>query len=535
MGDLAAMVSFMVYCDYIFNLHLSNLLLLVWSNLGDDILLQSIVLRNPSDQSSIKLIWFGLSLKILWKLWFAYHILGTFFIFNNDRGGCFKDETGSVGKKAMTAKNRLIIFGRYPVVGQTKTRLIPVLGPVGAADFQRDLTERVLQTALSAAWSVPFDLEFCFHGNSLANVRRWLDSDEIDFAHQCDGDLGQRMYSAMARAFDQGYQRVVLAGTDVPDLSESHLAQAFQVLADQDLVFGPSTDGGYWLVGARRKIDIFTGLKWSHADVLRDTLAMARGKGWSAFCLAPLTDMDALSDLKVWQPGRNWRRPYLSVVIPVLNEAGRLRHTIASAVCEDSEVIAVDGGSTDASKDVAEKAGAKVVCAPKGRAVQQNFGAQAARGKVLLFLHADTLLPEGFVVRIFEALLDVNVVMGAFKLKTDWERVGMRFIEMAANLRSSVFQLPYGDQGLFMTRETFEVLGGFPEVPIAEDLFLVRHAGRLGKIRTLGEAVVTSGRRWKKSGILKTTAANYLVAAGCLMGKSPHRLARLYRTWTRAR
>ncbi len=432
----------------------------------------------------------------------------------------------------MTAEKRLIIFGRYPEVGRTKTRLIPALGPAGAADLQRDLTEQVLQTALSAAWTVPFDLEFCFHGDSFFKVRRWLDSEEIHFTRQSDGDLGQRMYWAMAKAFDQGYQRVVLAGTDVPALSAGHLTQAFQALAEHDLVFGPSTDGGYWLVGARRKLDIFSGLSWSHGDVLRETLAMARGKGWSTHCLASLTDMDTLSDLKAWQPKRNWRRPYLSVIIPVLNEADRLRQTIAGAESDDSEVIVVDGGSEDESKNIAGGAGVKVVSAPKGRAVQQNFGAQMAKGKVLLFLHADTLLPQGFVPRIFEALMDAKVVMGAFKLKTDLNRVGMRLVELGANCRSRFFQMPYGDQGLFMSRETFETLGGFPEVPIAEDLFLVRQAMRLGRIRILKEAVVTSGRCWEKNGIFQTTTANFVVAAGCLFGKSPHRLARLYRRWT---
>lgn len=435
----------------------------------------------------------------------------------------------------MVTENRLIIFGRYPEVGRTKTRLIPVLGPTGAAELQRNLTEQILQTALSAAWTHPFDLEFCYTGGAHHLVRRWLPDGDIRLTIQSEGDLGRRMYAAMETAFDKGYRRVVLTGTDVPTLSDHHLAMAFNKLYDHDLVFGPSTDGGYWLVGARRKQDVFRGISWGGPEVLRQTLALAKSKGWSVHCLDPLVDMDTFSDLRQWQPRRQWRSPYLSVIIPVLNEAGHIRKTVAAARTRDTEVIVVDGGSKDASRDIAGVAGARVVTAPAGRAVQQNFGVKAANGKVLLFLHADTLLPKGFVTRIFETLMDPEVVLGAFGLKTDLDRAAMRLIEAAANLRARIFKLPYGDQGLFMPRETFDTLGGFPEVPIAEDLFLVRLAAALGKIKTLDASVVSSARRWKKNGIFRTTAANYLVAAGCLLGRSPHNLADLHQRWTRRR
>lgn len=433
----------------------------------------------------------------------------------------------------MTAENRLIIFGRYPEVGRTKTRLIPVLGPTGAADLQRNLTEQVLQTALSAGWQMPFDLEFCYAGGSDLLVRRWLRSDEIQLTAQSEGDLGRRMYAAMESAFDNGYRRVVLAGTDVPDLSGRHLTAAFEALKDHDLVLGPSTDGGYWLVGSRRKLDLFRGIAWGGPKVLTQTLALATSNGLSVYCLDPLDDIDTFADLRNWRPRYMWRRPYLSVIIPVLNEAKYLRRTIAAARTRDTEVIVVDGGSQDASADIAMGAGAGVISASTGRAVQQNTGAASARGRVFLFLHADTLLPKGFVARIFETLMDSNVAVGAFGFKTDFGGLGMGLIERAANIRSALFKLPYGDQGLFMTRETFDTLGGFPEVPIAEDLFLVRQAAALGDIKTIASKAVTSGRRWQKSGIVRTTAANYMVAAGCLMGKSPHHLAQLHARWTR--
>lgn len=444
----------------------------------------------------------------------------------------FKSRKSSKTEKR-AAENRLIIFGRYPEVGRAKTRLIPDIGSAGAAHLQRSLSEHVLQTALSAAWTTPYELEFCFTGGSKEKVRRWLVSDQIHLTVQSEGDLGRRMFLAMADAFDRGYGRVVLVGTDVPALSDNHLVAAFNALNHHDLVFGPSVDGGYWLVGSRRKLNVFNGISWSNADVLKNTLKLAKKNGWSLHCLDPLTDMDTLSDLERWQPGRKWRRPYLSVIIPVLNEAEHLRKTIAKACTKDTEVIVVDGGSRDASVDLAKEAGARVIFAPKGRAVQLNAGARAAKGEVFLFLHADTTLPKDFVTHIFDTLMDPKVSVGAFGFKTDYDKTAMRIIEKAANIRSCILQLPYGDQGLFMTRDTFVSLGGFPEVPIAEDLFLVKNAVNLGAVKTLKIPAVTSGRSWRKSGILRTTAANYLVAVGCFLRKSPYDLAKLYQRWTK--
>jgi rSAM/selenodomain-associated transferase 2/rSAM/selenodomain-associated transferase 1 len=444
----------------------------------------------------------------------------------------FRSLKSSKAGKTATGK-RLIIFGRYPVVGRTKTRLIPDLGPAGAAQLQRSLSESVLQTALSAAWTTPYEPEFCFTGGSKEKVRRWLVSDEIHLTVQSEGDLGRRMFLAMADAFDKGHGPVVLVGTDVPSLSGDHLVAAFKALDDHDLVLGPSLDGGYWLVGSRRKLNVFNGISWSNADVLKNTLKLAKNNGWSVHCLDPLTDMDTLSDLEKWQPGRKWQRPYLSVIIPVLNEAEHLLKTIAKARTKDTEVIVVDGGSQDASVYLAKKAGARIIFAPKGRAVQLNAGARSAKGQVFLFLHADTILPKDFVAHIFDTLMDAKVSVGAFGFKTDYDKMAMRIIEKAANIRSRILQLPYGDQGLFMSRDTFVSLGGFPEVPIAEDLFLVKNAASLGGVKTLKAKVVTSGRSWRKSGILRTTAANYLVAVGCFLRKSPYDLARLYNRWTK--
>ena len=147
---------------------------------------------------------------------------------------------------------------------------------------------------------------------------------------------------------------------------------------------------------------------------------------------------------------------------------------------------------------------------------------------MLLFLHADTLLPRGFVNLIFETLMDRSVVAGAFRFRTDMDQLIMKISEGIVNIRSRFFHLPYGDQGLFVLRPVFESVGGFPDVPIAEDLFLVRQLKSLGAVRIAQGYAVTSARRWRTLGFLRTTLMNYLILAGCLLRISPIKLATFY-------
>jgi hypothetical protein len=422
-------------------------------------------------------------------------------------------------------ERRLILFGRYPVPGKTKTRLIPVLGPLGAAELQRQWTERAL-AVFTRAYLAPVD--GVFSGGTLHQMRRWMGKGAVHLRAQSEGDLGRRMQRAMSHAFEQGCRQVVLAGTDIPDLTPAHLLQAFRALADHDVVLGPSLDGGYWLVGSRLPVAIFDSIAWGTDGVLAQTLARITAQGLSVALLAPLKDIDTPQDLQAWQPDGSWKRPYLSVVIPALNEEKHLARTIPHAQTPDMEVIVADGGSHDQTVALARQAGATVVHCPQGRARQQNQGAQAARGQVLLFLHADTRLPPDFGAQMFDLLLDPTVVLGAFHFKTDGAHWAMPWIEWAANARSRWLKMPYGDQALFMRKARFDQIGGFPDVPIAEDLFLARRMRHLGRVALAPGRAVTSGRRWRGLGIVRTTVINFGIAAGCLIGMDPKKLAPLY-------
>ena len=424
----------------------------------------------------------------------------------------------------------LILFGRYPIPGKTKTRLIPLLGKVGAAEWHRRQVETTLANAMQNEGIG--SVAFCYTGAGKTVVRRWLGHKSLKLIRQNGGDLGERMRTAIFGAMDRVGDRVVLVGTDIPRMTPSHINAAFDALDRHDVVLGPSTDGGYWLVGLRQKHDIFQHIEWGRETVLDRTLEAAGRLGLRATCLSKLNDIDIPSDLTSDRSRGGEDGPYLSVIIPALDEAGSIGDVIRRARCPECEIIVSDGGSRDETVKIARDAGAIVVTGRPGRALQQNAGAAAAQGKVLLFLHADTMLPPDYPRQVFETLIDRRVVAGAFQFKTDYDNPSMRLVEKAARIRASLFKMPYGDQALFMQKGVFEKAGGFPLVPIAEDLYLVRRLGRMGDIRLTREAALTSGRRWRQIGVWRGTVINYLIAIGCFLGVDAHKLAPLYRLWT---
>jgi len=227
--------------------------------------------------------------------------------------------------------------------------------------------------------------------------------------------------------------------------------------------------------------------------------------------------------------------PYLmsqtiSIIIPVLNEATTLPRTLSELRnVEGIEAIVVDGGSGDETIAIAESFGVSVLRTPPGRAGQMNAGAKVATGEILLFLHGDTGLPEGFSGWVRQLLADPQVVAGAFELNVAAPMPGVRAIEAGVKWRSHYCQLPYGDQAIFLRTRTFWDLGGFPDLPIMEDFVLVRQLRKRGRIAIAPLAVVTSGRRWQKLGLLRTTLINQIVILGYFLGVPPTTLADWYR------
>jgi rSAM/selenodomain-associated transferase 2 len=224
----------------------------------------------------------------------------------------------------------------------------------------------------------------------------------------------------------------------------------------------------------------------------------------------------------------------ISIIIPVLNEANRIKATLVNLEnASNVEAIVVDGSSQDETVAIAKSCGVKVLCSPPGRARQMNAGAASATGEILLFLHGDTLLPVGFDRMIRQTLAQdastINPVAGAFELGIDSQARSLRLIEQMVNMRSRYLQMPYGDQAIFLKTTVFRDIGGFPDLPIMEDFELIRRLQKLGKIEIIPAQVLTSGRRWQKLGVAKTTLLNQLVIFAYFLKVPPATIARWYR------
>lgn len=214
----------------------------------------------------------------------------------------------------------------------------------------------------------------------------------------------------------------------------------------------------------------------------------------------------------------------------MLDEERTIARTLdaIAAGAPGAEIIVVDGGSSDRSIEEARPRCAAVLGAPRGRARQMNAGAAAAHGDVLAFVHADTIVPPSFAGDIAAALADEAVVGGRFDVRLDDPAPLLRVIGWLISTRSRLSRTGTGDQALFVRREVFGRLGGYRDIELCEDLDLARRLKRAGRVACLRSSVVTSARRWRRGGVLKTVIRMWLVRAAFLMGVAPARLARFY-------
>ena len=218
----------------------------------------------------------------------------------------------------------------------------------------------------------------------------------------------------------------------------------------------------------------------------------------------------------------------ISVIIPTLNEAQNIRATLDRLHHPAfSEILAAEGGSQDGTVALAAPV-AKVVTAPTGRARQMNTGAATASGDVLLFLHADTLLPPTAADDITAALADPRVVGGHFNARITPDRGMLWLVGRMMSWRARLTGIATGDQAIFVRRNVFEQLGGFPDIPLMEDIAFSRSLKRAGRVAALRSSVMTSGRRWEQHGALRTILLMWWLRLLFFLGVSPDRLKHLY-------
>jgi rSAM/selenodomain-associated transferase 2/rSAM/selenodomain-associated transferase 1 len=431
---------------------------------------------------------------------------------------------------------RVIVMARYPEAGKAKTRLIPALGPDGAASLHSCLVQHTLRTVRAFAEQSGCGIDVQFAGGNAVEMRR-LFGDELPLTPQQGESLGDRMSLAVGKAFADGCRRLVVIGTDCPQLQPSHLQKAFSSLSETDLTIGPAIDGGYYLIGMRERFpELFEHIHWGSDSVLEETLQRVKQIRKSMTLLPMLSDVDFPEDLVICRQYPEAFAPalpqpkkrLLSIIIPTLNEEAGLAGLLGSVLEEpQTEVIVVDGGSLDATCQIAEQAGVKVIRCGKGRGRQMNAGAAMARGEVLLFLHADSRLPPDFSRTIWKCM-ESGYTAGAFRLRIDDPRWAYRLVEFGANLRSCWLQLPYGDQAMFIRSEAFYAMSGFQNWPLLEDFDFAQRLRRRGRIMIARSSATVSARRWRRIGVLKATLLNQMIIMAYWLGVSPARLASLY-------
>jgi len=217
-----------------------------------------------------------------------------------------------------------------------------------------------------------------------------------------------------------------------------------------------------------------------------------------------------------------------SVIIPALNEATGIARTLRSARADGPyEIIVVDGGSTDATREQAASADL-VLSGPRGRAVQMNLGAAHASGDALLFLHADCEPEPGWLAAIGKTLSRRGVIAGCFRMRVAEPGALYRLIDACAAARVRLSGIVYGDQGLFLRRETFTAVGGFPPLRLMEDVYLSLRLRRLGRVALASARLRVSARRWQRAGLVRQTLRNWTLTALAVAGVQPDRLARFY-------
>jgi len=222
----------------------------------------------------------------------------------------------------------------------------------------------------------------------------------------------------------------------------------------------------------------------------------------------------------------------LSIIIPVLNEAagiGQTLEALAAFRTRGVEVIVVDGGSQDDTVACARPLADQVISAPRGRAAQMNAGAAKASGDVLLFLHADTMLPEDADGLMLYGLADTGRVWGRFDVTIDGSNPTLKLVAGLMNWRSQITGIATGDQAMFMTRNAFFDVGGFPDIALMEDIALSKRLKQIGRPICLAARARTSGRRWREHGVIRTILLMWRLRFAYWLGAEPAALARRYR------
>ncbi|MEJ5364022.1 MAG: TIGR04282 family arsenosugar biosynthesis glycosyltransferase [Desulfosoma sp.] len=429
-------------------------------------------------------------------------------------------------------RKALIVFARHPEPGKVKTRLVPDLGAQAACDLYEKLLRYTLgvvhdfcrlcpDTAVFVAVSAEEHLE--------AFRRRF--GVPWPVVAQKGEHLGRRMAEAFQELFHRGYGTVVLVGSDLCDLSAKDLRNAFQSLHYRDAVLGPARDGGFYAIGLRRPCPpIFTSPSWGTADVFERTRTSLERLGLPPALLPVRTDIDRPDDLSCLDRHWAFSNP-VSVIVPTTAPRAALRpwlQTLQGILWPQDTLCVVHGSSSPPLSENKRANGLVWVESALGRGLQMNAGVRVSPGRILWFLHDDCLPNFAAAYQVRTIARDERFALGCFRLAFSPTNRALNAIAAWANLRTRLFRLPYGDQGMFCRRDTFDAVGGFRRPYLMEDVDFVRSCRPLGRLLVVPDALPTSPRRYLAGGLLKTSLRNHATLFAHFLGVSNAVLYRRY-------
>jgi rSAM/selenodomain-associated transferase 1/rSAM/selenodomain-associated transferase 2 len=375
-------------------------------------------------------------------------------------------------------KNAFIIFTRVPVPGETKTRLMPYFTPKKCAM----LHSCFLKDIAASCKDIKADIFVCYTPADKESKLHDIFG-EISYFPQEGNDLGARMFNAIERVLKIGYGSCILVGTDVPEMRACDIRSAFRILEKKDVVFGPSEDGGYYLVGMKKPIrEVFEKQTYGHGSVLENTIRALSEKNISVGLGTEKYDIDTREDISKYRDRMRknkflqktetgkylMKTAKISVIVPTYNEEKTIRPLIKQLreIKDKCEIIFVDGGSTDKTLEYIDP-DFRVLHSPKGRAIQMNLGAGSSTGDIIFFLHCDSELPNRPLEQIRCVMKDYRV--GCFGIAFHSLNFFMFTCRIISNHRIKDRNVVFGDQGIFIDRKLFFDMGMFPEIPIMED------------------------------------------------------------------
>lgn len=439
---------------------------------------------------------------------------------------------GRISPAQLPTGGFLLVFMRYPEAGKVKTRLSGEIGAARAASVYEKLLRRTLGVVSDFKHQNPGLRVLLFHtpGDPVQNLEKKF-SGPWGFYPQVGGHLGERMENAVDAAFSLGAKKVVLIGSDISDIEPGDLEEAFLKTGEGAAALGPASDGGFYLIGLDRKCGApFDFTEWGAGDIFARTERQLARSGLRVETVPRRSDVDRPSDLPLLDSDPVLGKR-LTVVIPTLDAPEKLSPLIdflENRIWPGDEIIVVRGRPSGET-GVTRKSGLLTHArCPRGRGIQQNFGAMLAEGDLLFFLHDDTIPPPDFPYHVRKLCGRKDVALGCFRLAFYPTSPSMGLISKWANLRTSMFKLPYGDQGLFCRRDVFEKAGGFRHRYMLEDVDLVKRGLELGKQVMAPREVHSSPDRYLRKGPLAASLENHMIMLLYLLGVSEKEIYSIY-------